>query len=83
MATAKAREVAEQWIVPPEPALDRYLLRSRRRAANDNRRLSFSTFQTVQMGASAAPISARFLVSALVRRVGWFSIRISARILGL
>jgi hypothetical protein len=67
MATAKAREAAEQWIVPPEPALDRYLLRSHRRAANDNRRLSFSTFHSVQIGACIALISALSLISALVR----------------
>jgi hypothetical protein len=69
MATAKAREVAEQWIVPPEPALDRYLLRSRHRAANDNRRLSSNTFHTVQIGACIALISALSLIGALVRYV--------------
>ncbi|MGH1572809.1 hypothetical protein ACRAWG_21720 [Methylobacterium sp. P31] len=66
MGTAKAREAAEQWIVPPEPALDRYLLRSRPRAANDNRRLSFSTFRTVQIGACIALICALSLIGALV-----------------
>jgi hypothetical protein len=67
MGTAKARKAAEQWIVPPEPALDRYLLRSRWRAANDNRRPSFSAFRTVQIGACSALISALSLISALVR----------------
>jgi hypothetical protein len=67
MGTAKARKAAEQWIVPPEPALDRYLLRSRQRAANDNRRPSFSAFRTVQIGACSALISALSLISALVR----------------
>ena len=65
MGTAKAREVAEQWIVPPEPTLDRYLLHSRRQAANDNRRLSFSTFHTVQICACIALISALSVISAL------------------
>lgn len=67
MRTAKARETAEEWIVPPEPALDRYLLRSRPRAANDNRGLSFSNFHTVQIGACIALISALSLISALIR----------------
>lgn len=64
MGTAKAREAAEQWIVPPEPALDRYLLRSRPRAANDNRRRL--TFRTMQIGACIALISALSLIGALV-----------------
>ena len=67
MATAKAREVAEQWIVPPEPALDRYLLRSQSRAANDNRRQSFKALSSVQIGACIALISALTLISALIR----------------
>jgi hypothetical protein len=67
MITAKAREVAEQWIVPPEPALDRYLLRSRSRAANDNCRLSFNTFSSVRIGVCIALISTLTLISALVR----------------
>lgn len=66
MGTAKARKTAEQWIIPPEPALDRYMLRSRPRAANDNRRLSFST---VRIGACVALTSALSLIGALVRSV--------------
>lgn len=67
MTTARAREAAEQWIVPPESALDRYLLRSWNRAANDNRRLSLNTFSSVQIGACIAVISALTLISALIR----------------
>lgn len=66
MGTARARKATEHWVEPPEPALERYLLRSRRRAANDNRRLSFSTLRTVQIGACMALISALTLLGALV-----------------
>jgi hypothetical protein len=65
MGTATARKATEHWVEPPEPALERYLLRSRRRAANDNRRKSFSTLRTVQIVACAL-ISAVTLLGTLV-----------------
>jgi len=67
MGTAKAREVAEQWIVPPEPALDRYLLRSQSRAANDNRRLFLNVFSSVHIRACIALISALTLIGILAQ----------------
>ena len=67
MYTARAREASEQWIELPKPVLDRYLLRSCRRAANDNRRLSFKTLRTVQIVACVTLISALPLIDALVR----------------
>jgi len=67
MNTARAREDAEQWITPPEPALERYLLRSRPRAANDNRRLFRGVFPALQIGACMALSSALTLIVALVR----------------
>lgn len=66
MSIAKVREAAEQWIELPEPDLDRYLLRVRAPAANDNRRISFETFRTVQIGACVALIGAATLIGALV-----------------
>jgi len=67
MYAATNCQATEQWITPPEPALNRYLLRSRRSAANDNRR-SFSKFFTIlQIGACIALSSALTLVVALVR----------------
>ena len=67
MYAARARGTAEQWIEPPEPALNRYLLRSRRRAANDNSRRSCETFRTVLIGAFMTLICALSLIVALVR----------------
>ncbi|WP_336491691.1 hypothetical protein [Methylobacterium nigriterrae] len=67
MYAVKAREAGAQWIELPEPALDRYLLRSRRRAANDNSRLSFGTFRTLLFTSCAATICASFLIAVLVR----------------
>jgi len=67
MYTARAQEVEEQWITPPEPALNRYLLLSRRSAANDNRRAFFRTFPVLQIGACMALSSALTLIVALVR----------------
>jgi len=66
MYTARARGAAEQWLELPEPALNRYLLRSRRRAANDNSRLPIETFRTVQVSACMALICAISLIVALV-----------------
>lgn len=66
MYTARAHKAAEQWIELPKPALSRYVLRSCRRAANDNRCLSFKALRTVQMGACVALISVLSLVGALV-----------------
>lgn len=66
MSVAKLRETSEQWIELPEPNLDRYLLRSRRPAANDNRRLPLETFRAVQIGACVALIGAATLIGALV-----------------
>ncbi|GJE32986.1 hypothetical protein [Methylobacterium oxalidis] len=66
MYTARAKRTSEQWLEPPEPALDRYLLRTRPRAANDNRRLSVETFRTVQIGAGLALVGALSLVVALI-----------------
>lgn len=67
MYTAKARVIDEQWIEPPEPALDRYLLRSCHRATNDNRRPFFGIFRPVQFGACMALASVLSLIGALVR----------------
>ncbi|MBB2962191.1 hypothetical protein [Methylobacterium sp. R2-1] len=66
MSIAKVRESDEQWIELPEPDLERYLLRSRRQAANDNRRSSAETFRAVQVGACVALIGAATLIGALV-----------------
>ena len=66
MYTARAREAAEQWIEIPKPALNRYVLRSCYRAANDNGRLSFKALRSVQVGACVALISVLSLVGALV-----------------
>lgn len=67
MNTARAREPAEQWITPPEPALERYLLRARPRAANDNRRLFRGGFSTFQIGGACMVLSSALtLIVALV-----------------
>lgn len=49
MTVARNRQITEQWIRPPEPALNRYLLRSRRRAANDNRGSFFKDLPVLQI----------------------------------
>jgi hypothetical protein len=67
MYTARARGTSDQWIEPPELAFGRYLLRSRHRAANDNRRLSPRTFPTLQVAACMGLSSALTLIVALVR----------------
>jgi hypothetical protein len=67
MYAARARGTAEQWLEPPEPALNRYLLRSRSRAANDNSRLSFETSRAVLIGACMTLVCALCLIVALVR----------------
>ncbi len=66
MSIAKVRESAEQWIELPEPNLDRYVLLTRRPAANDNSRISTETFRVVQIGACVALIGAATLLGALV-----------------
>ncbi len=66
MSVAKAREASEQWIDLPEPDLDRYFMRSRPKAANDNRRMLPETFRAVQVGACVALIGAVTLITALV-----------------
>ncbi|MDR7039552.1 hypothetical protein J2X36_004328 [Methylobacterium sp. BE186] len=66
MYSARSREVAEPWLVLPEPALDRYLLRSRRRAANDNSRLPYRIPRTVLFGACAALISVLSLAASQI-----------------
>ncbi|AWN43652.1 hypothetical protein U8607_11235 [Methylobacterium durans] len=66
MKTAKACGTAEQWIELPEPALNRYLLGSRSRAANDNHRLSRETFRTLQIGTCMALTCALCLIVTLV-----------------
>jgi hypothetical protein len=58
MYTAIARATAENWFEPPEPTLDRYLLRSRSKAANDNRRRSIKTSRKMQMATCVALIGA-------------------------
>lgn len=63
MRIAKLRPADEQWIEPPEPALDRYLLHTRRPAANDNRRLSVPAFRFLQIGACAALIGVVTLIA--------------------
>ena len=67
MYTASARRTEEQWVEMPETNLDRYLLRSRPRAANDNRRHSSVSVRAVQFSACVALVSVLSLVSALVR----------------
>lgn len=66
MYTARARESAEQWIELPKPTLDRYVLRSCYRAANDNGRLSFKALRSVQVSACVALISVLSFVGTLV-----------------
>ncbi|WP_438346397.1 hypothetical protein [Methylorubrum populi] len=66
MSVAKARESSEQWIELPEPDLDRYFMRSRPKAANDNRRMLPEVFRAVQIGACVALIGAVTLIGALV-----------------
>lgn len=63
MRYAKVRPADEQWIEPPEPALDRYLLRTRRPAANDNRRPMAPAFRALQIGACAALLSVVTLIA--------------------
>ncbi|GJD94769.1 hypothetical protein OCOJLMKI_1973 [Methylobacterium iners] len=67
MYTARARQAEELWVELPEPNLDRYLLRSRPRAANDNLRLSSVGIRAVQFSACVALVSVLSLVSALVQ----------------
>jgi hypothetical protein len=66
MSIAKVRQPEEQWIELPEPNLDRYMLRSCSRAANDNRRPSGEIFRVVQIGACVVLIGATTLISALI-----------------
>lgn len=66
MSNAKLRPSDEQWIELPEPDLDRYWMRARPQAANDNRHLSTETFRAVQIGACVALIGAATLIGALV-----------------
>ncbi|GJD96058.1 hypothetical protein OCOJLMKI_3276 [Methylobacterium iners] len=58
MYTATARATAENWFEPPEPILDRYMLRSRSKAANDNRHRSMKTSRTMRMATCVALIGA-------------------------
>ena len=67
MYAATNRQATEQWVTPPEPALNRYLLCSRRSAANDNHRSLSKFFPVLQIGACIALSSALTLVIALVR----------------
>ncbi|MGU3359476.1 hypothetical protein ACLBWX_03995 [Methylobacterium sp. M6A4_1b] len=64
MSAARNREASEQWITPPEPALDRYILRTRGRAANDNQGSSSKVFP---ISACLALSGALTLLVALVR----------------
>lgn len=50
MYAAKDLGAVEQWIEPPEPALNRYMVRTRRRAANDNRRSLSGGFRAALSG---------------------------------
>lgn len=50
MYSAKTCGAAEQWIEPPAPVLSRYMICSRRRAANDNRRSSSRGFRSALSG---------------------------------
>jgi hypothetical protein len=51
MSAVRNRQAIEQWITPPEPALNRYLLRSYRHAANDNRSSSSKSLLPMQIAA--------------------------------
>lgn len=55
-----------RWLEPPEPALSRYLLRSRRRAANDNKRPPRRASRLTLIGSGTALIGALALVVLLV-----------------
>ncbi len=66
MSVAKLRQTEEQWIELPEPNLDLYMLRSCRRAANDNRRPPAEIFRFVQIGACVALIGATTLIGTLI-----------------
>lgn len=66
MSIARVRQPEEQWIELPEPDLDRYFVRSCRRASNDNRRPPVEIFRLVQIGACVALIGATTLISALI-----------------
>jgi hypothetical protein len=49
MNAVRSYRAEEQWIELPKPNLDRYMLHSRRRAANDNRRGFLKGFGGVQV----------------------------------
>jgi hypothetical protein len=49
MSAVRNRQATEQWITPPEPALNRYLIGSYRRAANDNRGYSSRNLLILQI----------------------------------
>jgi hypothetical protein len=57
MSAVRNRQAIEQWITPPEPALNRYLLRSYRHAANDNRSSSSKSLVTAQIAVCLTLIS--------------------------
>ena len=65
MYTAGVRKVEEQWFEPPQSDLDRYLLRSRRRADNDNRDPASKISLATRFGACMALLSALALIGAL------------------
>jgi hypothetical protein len=51
MSAVRNRQATEQWITPPEPALNRYLIGSCRRAVNDNRGFSSKHLLILQISA--------------------------------
>ena len=67
MQAAKIYGPVEQWFEPPEAALDRYLLRTRHRAANDNSRLSVKSYRTIQVCGCLTLIGAISLINFIIQ----------------
>ncbi|MCI9879639.1 MULTISPECIES: hypothetical protein [Methylobacterium] len=67
MSAVRNLEASEQWITPPEPALDRYRLHACGRAANDNPGSFFKALRILPISACLALSCALTLVVALVR----------------
>jgi len=66
MYAVQACASVARWLEPPEPALSRYLLRSRRRAANDNQRPPRRASRGTLIGSGMALIGALSLVVLLI-----------------
>lgn len=64
MSAVRNRQATEQWITPPEPALNRYLIGSYRRAANDNRGYSSNNLLILKISACLTMIGVLTLLAA-------------------